>query len=791
MRVRFFCTFLLLALCAVLPADDRHKLAPEGAPLAFTAAPGEEHNYSFRTGTLPDGSEHGWTLIGLGGEKTGRSGKMRISGGKAELKLALPAGYYELRFPELGQVFGVSVLPPFTGTPDPFFAIEGLLENRPPEFVDSCLGLLRRNGIVSNREWTSFHVLNPKPGVYLDRADRVYLRGGETGVRSIFAFHDFPDWLDGIFTGNRKSLPGTLTGLAPAIERMVEKRQDGLEGFQILNEYDSVPIPAEACLPPLKAAAWAVRRDPGIKLVGAAFCTGPAAARDSIRGGMLDFIDVFAFHTYNAPEAILPLVRGYRDEMKAAPKGGMPIRITESGKPWKRGIKVLPQNAHGGPVNNLHPQTDEDLRSALWITMKAVEAKACGVEEYYPFVLPFFQENDNNFGMLDYYGTPLRSVHSYLFGAGLLAGLRYAGDWKNVPAGLKSVRVFTGGGKAVAVLYAGPDAIANRSVAIKGFPAGKALGIDGAELKPENGTLKFTGGMVYWTFPAGKLSATMLDSSTEAMALLKEAEHYKPVPRRATPLVCRYDFRKGKADWNQKGNYRFPEDGKLFFVAANLSDRPVVFRPRLEVPAGVTVVKAPPESLTVPPDSEVEVPVELANNGVSVFAVRFGDAGDALSATEVPFCDISRAVTGEPDWRNPSRWKQNSSGKQTFTYDKNEQALRVDVDFRNKKDPGANNWSFPEYRFTPEEKAKKPLAVSFDFKYDVKKSGRALFPLLMLAGAGQSSYASFPIGAPGAGWKHYTLVVSGASSPLDVLRIGMGTGGDELTYWFRNVKLAY
>lgn len=788
MRLRFFFLLILSMFCAVLPADDRHKLIPEGAPLAFTAAPGEEHNYSFRTGTLPDGGEHNWLLAGFDGEKTGRSGKIKISNGKAELKLALPAGYYELRFPELTQTFGISVLPPFTGTPDPFFAIEGLLEGRPPEFVDSCLGLLQRNGIVSNREWTAFHALNPQPGVYLDRNDRVYQRGGKLGIRSIFAFHDFPDWLDGVFTGNRKSLPGTLTGLVPTLEHMVEKRGDGLEGFQILNEYDGISIPAEACLPPLKAAAWAMRRNSGIKLIGAAFCAGPPMARDSIRGGMLDFIDIFAFHAYDGPEAILPLVRGYRNEMKVAPKGGMPIRITESGKPWKRGITVLPEKAHGGPVNNLRPRSGEDLVSALWITMKAVEAKACGVEKYYPFVLPFFQENDNNFGMLDYYGTPLRSIHTYLFGANLLAGLRYAGDWKDVPVGLRSVRVFTGGGKAVAVLYAGPDATGSRSVAMNGFPEGKTFGADGAELKPENGMLKFSGGMAYRVFPEEKLSGTMLNASTEAMALLKEAEQYVPVPRRATPLVCRYDFRKGKGEWNQKGNYRFPSDGKLFFRAANLSDRPVIIRPYLEVPAGVSVVKAPPESLTLAPDSETEIPVELANSGLSIFSVRFGNSGDALSATEVPFCDMSRAVAEELDWRNPSRWGQNSSGKQTFSFDEKEQALRVDVDFRNKKDPAANHWSFPEYRLTPEEKGKKLLAVSFEFRYDAGKNGKALFPLLMLAGtgAGQSGYASFPINAPGAEWKTYTLVVSDASP--DILRIGMGVGGEDLTYWFRNVR---
>ena len=36
--------------------------------------------------------------------------------------------------------------------------------------------------------------------------------------------------------------------------------------------------------------------------------------------------------------------------------------------------------------------------------MKGVEARACGIAVYFPFVYPFYEENENNFGMTDRQG---------------------------------------------------------------------------------------------------------------------------------------------------------------------------------------------------------------------------------------------------------------------------------------------------------------------------------------------------------------------------------------------------
>lgn len=425
------------AVKAKVQEDPRHKLRPAEAPVSFAAAPGEKHRYCFKTEQLADGSTHDWLLTGMDGGKTGLSGRAAVRNRALSVELALPAGYYELRFPALDQLFGISILPPHPGKADPFFAIEGLLETRTPDLYLSCLDLLARNGILHNREWTNFAGLHSRKEEYDPRNDRFYRAAGAKGIRSIFAFSDFPAWLEPVASRTgRRILPGKLIELDRAIARMLESRQAGLEGFHILNEYDLSNFPAEANLPPLKVAAWAAR-EREIALIGAAFCKGSSLVeQESIAGGMLDFIDAFCIHTYAEPERMLSYVQEYRRDMKGHPKENMPIWITETGKPWHRGATGPLKQAYGGPLHNLHPQVKEDMISALWITMKAVEAKACGVARYYPFVMQFFQENDNNFGMLDYYGTPLRSMHAYAFAANLLANQEYRGDWKENPTGL-------------------------------------------------------------------------------------------------------------------------------------------------------------------------------------------------------------------------------------------------------------------------------------------------------------------------------------------------------------------
>lgn len=775
--------------------EARHKLRPVGTPISFSAEPGKKHVYRFQTTQLADGSSHAWEISGLDGGKIGLSGNATVEKGELSVELTLPAGYYEIHFPALKQTFSLSVLPPNTGKPDSFFAIEGLLEMRDPDVYDSCLAFLARHGILHNREWADFAAIHFQEGAYDDQNAPFFSAAGKKGVRSVFVFNDFPLWTDAITDHwGRKSLPWKLVGLDSAIEKMLDNRKAGVEGFHILNEYDGATnFPAEACLPPLKTAAWSVRDRGEITLLGAAFCKGSTLSeRESISGGMLDFIDVFCIHNYTEPERLISYVQQYRNDMKDHPKGQMPIWITETGKAWSRGLKEAPKQAYGNTINNLRPRLEEDMTSALWITMKAVEAKACGISRYYPFAMFFFQENNNNFGMLDYYRTPLRSIHSYAFAANLLSNQEYQGDWKHNPAGLHPTRVFSDGTQAVAVFYAGRDGTGKHTVSIDGFPSGKGYAIDGSELKPEANQLTFDGGMACWVFPAEQLTPESLNTDTESMRMLKAAGSYQPVARRYTPLIYRFDFRKSGDKYTSAGYY-LPEDGQLHFSITNLSDQPVVTRPRLTVPQGTTVSQQPPESLELPPRSETHFTVGITSLGQYRDTIKLGDAEDELSATTVPLFDNSQLKPETHDFMNPARWQKNSNGEQTFRFNSEEQAIEVHTDFSNKQKPEATNWSFPQYSFKPEEKKGKLVAVSFDFRYENRNAEKSpLFPMLMLSYV-DKMYESYPIKDPRKEWKHYMIPVREGDNGrhYDLLRIGMGSADDDLRFFFRNVQLWY
>ena len=67
--------------------------------------------------------------------------------------------------------------------------------------------------------------------------------------------------------------------------------------------------------------------------------------------------------------------------------------------------------------------------------MKAIEARVGGIERYFAFVYPFYEENESNFGMLDRRGTPLRSLAAYSRAAAVLGHKRYLGDLRcDLPA---------------------------------------------------------------------------------------------------------------------------------------------------------------------------------------------------------------------------------------------------------------------------------------------------------------------------------------------------------------------
>ncbi len=795
---------LALWLVAGLLAGAKEVPMTTGEDIGcFFPNPGEVRTLVFQAGKLAEGRELVYEIADYSGQPTGQTGRATVRDKALAVTETFPAGYFEVRFPELELVFGVASLSSFAGEADPFYAIEGLISSRPEQRRRQLVELLVRYGIRSNREWCNYPGLEPVRGTISTSRDEFYTLAGEAGFRSIFCFADFPSWYyDGGKIIGRRPPPRRLLGLDESIATLLERRRAGLMAFHVLNEYDIYDIPGEAYLPTIKVAGYAMAGN-DLPLVGAPFCRGTGAessVRSSIANGLLDYVDAFSFHTYSSPESMVNLIGIYRDMMAGHRKAGMPLWITESGKPWSRGLPPAEvTETYGGPLGSLHPSPGEDMKSALWITMKAVEAKAAGVEKYFAFTLPFFQENNNNFGMMDYHFTPLRSLAAYLHSVRELAGKEYLGDWRDKPENVTILRVFGNSDRTelTAVLYTGSEDACTVDPA--GLPWRSARSIDGREL---TGTpLTFVGGMAYATLDPEAVSATALDTETKAMALLRQAREYQPVQRVHSPIV--YQFDHWSFPQNSRDHYR-DESNQFRVNVFNFSREAVAIAPRLVLPEGMRIVAAPAQTEQIlEPRSEIALTWKLDPTACPLarYDIRLTDANHPYSGVCVPFLDYSGLRAETFDFMNSTRWRHNSSGKSTFEFDEAEQAVKVstvfDFEMGTPESKGRDYWVFPEYILElPRESLVGAQAISLELKFRQGNGATAVkAPLVMFAyqdANEKGKYDSVAYGTPTGEWQKFVVPIDGAKTELyKMIRIGMCPTAPQIDYWMRNITLYY
>jgi hypothetical protein len=329
--------------------------------------------------------------------------------------------------------------------------------------------------------------------------------------------------------------PDDLVAAAKAWREITARWKDYCSALEVWNEPDIFfgdNLPADQYVALVKAVSFGAAADGGPLMVGGVVAHhNREFLSNAARNGLLDCAAVFSFHTYGRAEEMESLVADYRTWLADHGKPSVPLWLTECGRPWKKGPP--------------RPPVDEDSTSALDITMKAVEAKSCGVARYFAFVYPFYEENDNNFGMTGREGTPLRSMAAYTAAARRLASRRYLGDFQTDDPAVRRARVFgqaasTATDEVVLVLYTG-KVDAARTVAL-GIPILRIEGIDGRELKSSDGVIPVPDGLSYVWLDRVAL-ASRLRPDTPAAKLRDAGRPAPEVARRgASPIVLRYQF---------------------------------------------------------------------------------------------------------------------------------------------------------------------------------------------------------------------------------------------------------
>lgn len=408
----------------------------------------------------------------------------------------LPRGFFTVTVPEGPARFGLCVLPAATGR-DPFFGIETLLREEPEQAMAEIMTVLREGGIFSFREFPGLGAVRSDSPRYKAEWDLIYRVAARLGMKGVCSFSNLPP----VYGANwdRRSpdfqpYPTDLARFNAAILDDEQRRRGGLEAFQVMNEVDMLPVPGDRMGGVMASVSWAFAdRKVPVKLCAQGFANvsrNNGLLRTFFENGLAEYSDILAIHSYDSPEELAPAIRSFRKQLELTSKPYMPVWITECGKPWLRGF--TPDRVYGGNPGKSHPALDEETVSAAWIVMKGVEAKACGIERYYPFVLKYFPELQNNFGMTDAKWAPLLPLAAYFQSILELGGLEYAGDFGKPLASVRRARIFRNAERAVLVLYSGENAPV--TVPLAGIPARSARALDGSPIPIGNGHHHAQGG---------------------------------------------------------------------------------------------------------------------------------------------------------------------------------------------------------------------------------------------------------------------------------------------------------
>lgn len=631
--------------------------------------------------------------------------------GLLQVPLNLPAGYYETGFDGEAQATGLWIRPDDgRGIPDdPFFSIDAalsLLTKREARdgMIRNLPQVIGTGGMARERmAWQSIHPADDRwdweTSMFHESTRAAYRKAG---IPVLEVFHRTPErW--GAAQGGR--FPADLLAASRSWREVATRLHPYWGALEIWNEPDigfGGHQPADQYPPLLKALRYAMR-EAGVDtpIGGGVFAT---SNRNYItlaaRNGLLDECDFVSFHYYGDPLGLERLVARHRLWLAEFGYPGKPLWLTEAGLTWR------------GKTGE-RPDADVQARNALVYAMQSVEARACGIARYFPFVYPEYSERSGSrhYGMLDARGTPLRTLAATAQVAHALSGTAYLGDLplENI-RGAKRLRVFSHPGREDAVIvvaYTG-DVDAGRSL---GFPYAviAARGVDGRMLATgQAGGVPAPDGIVYLEVEREAVMRDLI-RDTEAMRLYTLAREGSPPPPPPSPIVLQPEVDVSSLPAKSTLGYFLPSDASRFGLKVNvynlggearnvriqggLSDQTVRVegnaKATVDVEADVDVLShgfAETKLLTITGSSdggERVAPVALALNLSTGM-----DIGEHLKESRYQFL-----LSLDEDYR----WKKNASGRMKIGSGTTG-AWGFTVEFP----AGVDRWAYPEFTLPQE-----------------------------------------------------------------------------------------
>ena len=552
----------------------------------------------------------------------------------------LPKGYYEITLIGQNRKIGLWGAHPFTRKPDPFFGIDAGYSWFPGgEKESAMMNALHTYGIHTVRERLSYREIQEDLDTgrgWTEGHGKRYLgvrqRLNACGLRVMDCFHDAPASRGGDPTAwNSSNYPVNLVSVAKDWKSIFPHLNGLDESMEIWNEPDGFSIgPATLYVPLVKTLAWSYAES-GAKmlLVGGVFSElAPPDFLESAAGdGLFDYVDAVSFHTYSGPVEVEKQIRGYRDLFKKYKREGMPLFITEAGRPFS------------------HEAWWEQGNAASWIIAKGVVARACGLAGYYPFFAQSFAQAEMNFSMLHTDSSPRRSMAAYLNMVSELSNLEYVGDLEFNDPKLIACPVFGDGTRMVAVPVSlsvqGENTIALHA------PVTAIRGIDGRQLSlTTDKRIPIPDGVAYLDLNPQQMKtafAKNLKKDTPYMELYQRAK----IPlsaKKVTPVVLSFAPEAGDVsckgrrldgfhiEKNRIPNFHFKVN------AFNLSGKGVRGKLVVVPPAGGSFEDETIRPLEIPAQSSVQEAFTLnlskCPGAADQVAIRFEEengAGDTLA----------------------------------------------------------------------------------------------------------------------------------------------------------------
>lgn len=701
------------------------------------------------------------------------------------LKMSLPQGYYELLSPASKQAFGIVSLPAFCAEntadiqklADPFFAIDGATSwlVRCANFDvkrDELARIARRSGIGMIRErlrWNECQRqagaenIDFESGCHYDSSRKTMQRHG---VLVLELCHDAPDWMP----RTAEKYPKDLISAQKSWEVFTARWNRTWGGMEVWNEPDisfAANLPADQYVPLLKTIAY-VQQNSGAEAEKLAetgsrtpLVSGVMASYNrpwldaAAECGILENSDVFSFHTYALAPAVENIYSKFQDWLRTSGQPTKPLWLTECGRPWSIGPGRPPQ--------------EQDLRSAIDIVMKGVEAKAFGITRYFPFVFPYYEERVSNFGMMSRDYTPLRSFAAYAQSVRVLAHLRYLGDWNSLPEGWTHARVFgfsedeknvrenasLSPEECLVVFYAPTFEKRTLKLPCGILRAERATG-EKISLSAEKNALETLDGFVYVWIRKSDVKS-FLNAETHMMKMLSErsattSEMRTKMKENISPIVLRYNLDEKNVTWTPAG-YEFStncgEEIPLEITAVNLSKDEKTIPVQVNSPFEDTKIQAPAD-ITVPAEGSVSFVIKIVPgvsymNGGSFNPIEI-TAEDRIVVkirTKASLEQLLSSASGTVrlDLRDFSRWTPSSGCCDVLKFAKSGETWLLMTHFT----PG-DHWVYPGFKLPEEVNLKDYSGVILRARsWDCKKKTQIRFFAYQPDGAFFTSDSIIPV----------------------------------------------